>query len=332
MTSSALKQISRKVTNYIAAVEQSEGAGARVRRALGTSELRNFSPFLMLDHFRIGEGAGFTDHPHRGQTTVTYMLDGYVEHEDFAGHRGVIGPGDVQWMMAARGIVHAEMPLTHDEKGNKLPIPIGMQLWIDLPAHAKKEEASYQEFKSDQLPVQVPRASEPKDTEGQGWSVKIISGNSHGAESPVRLPQSGGCYYMDIQLQPGGWIFQEIPHTWNALLYIIENKVSVGSESSEVYDQYHTLTLSNPGLKSETAEEAKIALSNNDGVRINNPSNKPSRVILIAAEPMDHPVVQYGPFVMCSKKEIYEAIQDFQLARNGFERAANWHSEIAKRL
>ncbi|KAI3625676.1 hypothetical protein CBS9595_001037 [Malassezia furfur] len=326
-----MQQISRKVVQQVHAIEQAEGVGARVRRALGNAQLRNFSPFLMLDHFKIGEGAGFADHPHRGQTTVTYMFDGYMEHEDFAGHRGIIGPGDIQWMMVGRGIMHAEMPLHRDKEGKPLPTPTGMQLWIDLPAASKKIDPSYQEFSGKDLPVQTPRASEPKETEGEGWEVKVISGKSHGVESPVRLPENGGCYYMDIKLQPGGWIFQDIPHTWNAFVYIADGKAKIG-DSNEVHDQYHTLILSNPGLKTDSAEEAKQVLSNNDGVRISNPTDKPLRAILIAGEPLDHPVVQYGPFVMCSKKEIFEAMEDFQMARNGFERASNWQSEIGKRL
>lgn len=326
-----MQQISRRVLKNVYAAEQSEGLGARVRRALGSTELRNFSPFLMLDHFRVSEGAGFADHPHRGQTTVTYMLDGYMEHEDFAGHRGIIGPGDIQWMMVGRGIMHAEVPVHRDQQGKALPIPQGLQLWIDLPVEAKKADCSYQEYASQHLPMQTPRASEPKETEGEGWSIKVISGQSHGVESPVRLPKNGGCYFIDVQLQPGGWLFQDIPHTWNAFLYISDGSIKIG-DNDETYDQHHVLALSNPGLKTDTAEEAKNVLSNQDGVRIANVSDKPARVFLIAGEPMDHPVVQYGPFVMTSKKEIFEAIDDFQLSRNGFERAANWNSEIAKRL
>lgn len=324
-----MQQISRKVVQTVHAVEQSEGVGAKVRRAMGNRQLRNFSPFLMLDEFSVGEGAGFSDHPHRGQTTVTYMLEGNMEHEDFAGHRGTIGPGDLQWMMVGRGIMHAEMPKHRDEQGNKLPTPHGLQLWIDLPVEAKTADPSYQEFSGKNIPSQIPRSSEPKETEGHGWSMKVISGTSHGVESPVRLPKNGGCYYMDITLQPGGWIFQDIPHGWNAFLYGLKGSVKVG-DNGKLYDAHHTLVLSNPARKTDTAEEAELVLSNTDGVRIENPTDAPAQYVLIAGEPMDHPVVQYGPFVMTSQREVFQAVEDFQAHRNGFERAANWQSEIAK--
>ncbi|WFD35565.1 hypothetical protein MCUN1_002421 [Malassezia cuniculi] len=326
-----MKQITRSVVKKVFAQEQSEGVGARVRRSIGTRELRNLSPFLMLDHFRVDEGAGFADHPHRGQSTVTYMIDGYSQHEDFAGHRGKLGPGDLQWMIAGRGIMHAEMPMHYDDKGKKLPVPIGLQLWVDLPSHAKMSEPQYQEMSASEVPSAAPRAGEPEETEGRDWSMKVIAGRSHGVESPVRSPENGGCWYFDINVQPGGWVFQEIPHGWNAFIYVIEGGVAVGP-SDEVHEQYNTLVLANPALKSQNEGDAKHLLSNIDGVRIKNPTDKPARAVLIAGEPLDHPVVQYGPFVMCSMKEVYEAIDDFRNARNGFERAATWRSEIAKPL
>src|ERR1700721_3811814 len=118
---------SRTVSKVVKAIEQSEGVGARVRRTIGTRNLRNLSPFLMLDHFSVPHGAGFPDHPHRGQETVTYMLDGAFEHEDFVGHAGRIETGDLQWMTAGKGIMHSEMPVKRDEgKPN-----VGLPLWAD---------------------------------------------------------------------------------------------------------------------------------------------------------------------------------------------------------
>lgn len=120
--------IPRAIRKAFLAVEQAEGAGARVRRSIGTPQLRNFSPFLMLDHFTIKPGAGFPDHPHRGQETITYLLEGAVDHEDFAGNAGTIEAGDLQFMTAGRGIMHAEMPRQNaDGSAN-----VGMQLWVDL--------------------------------------------------------------------------------------------------------------------------------------------------------------------------------------------------------
>jgi len=118
--------VPRAVRTHFLANEQAEGQGARVRRSIGTPKLRNLSPFLMLDHFNVSPGAGFPDHPHRGQETITYLLEGAVDHEDFAGNKGTIWPGDLQFMTAGRGIVHAEIPR---QDGRAV---IGMQLWVDV--------------------------------------------------------------------------------------------------------------------------------------------------------------------------------------------------------
>lgn len=120
--------VPRTIRKAFLAIEQSEGAGARVRRSIGTPQLRNFSPFLMLDHFTIKPGAGFPDHPHRGQETITYLLKGAVDHEDFAGNAGTIEAGDLQFMTAGKGIMHAEMPRQNPDGSAN----VGMQLWVDL--------------------------------------------------------------------------------------------------------------------------------------------------------------------------------------------------------
>lgn len=125
---SANMSVPRAIRKAFLAVEQSEGAGARVRRSIGTPQLRNFSPFLMLDHFTIKPGAGFPDHPHRGQETITYLLKGAVDHEDFAGNAGTIEAGDLQFMTAGKGIMHAEMPRQNPDGSAN----VGMQLWVDL--------------------------------------------------------------------------------------------------------------------------------------------------------------------------------------------------------
>lgn len=126
---------------------QGEGVGAKVLRVIGNQYLDRLDPFLMLDYFKVRLPAGFPDHPHRGFETVTYMKQGRIFHEDFKGHKGVIGPGDIQWMTAGKGIVHAEMPASKDEDS------IGLQLWLNLRANEKMIEPRYQELTSDQIPV-----------------------------------------------------------------------------------------------------------------------------------------------------------------------------------
>ncbi|KAI0807127.1 RmlC-like cupin domain-containing protein [Fomes fomentarius] len=293
---------SRTVVKKVLAVETEEGAGAIVRRSIGTMQLRNVTPFLMLDHFYIpqGKSAGFPDHPHRGQATVTYMLEGSSHHEDSAGHKGTLEPGDVQWMCAGKGIIHAEMPAT----GKGLPPPRGLQLWVDLPKLHKMSDPSYQELKSSQIPEAFPQGKDGP------VKIRVISGKSHGAESPVR--PLGGCWYFHVIFSQPSTVFQELPPGWTGFIYLMSGGLRVGPDST-VHEPYHTLVLS--------------ADSTQNGVELTATEEK-TELMLAAAEPLDQPVVQYGPFVMTSREEIQETFIDYQLAKNGFEGARSWKSTI----
>ncbi|GLB35000.1 putative pirin family protein [Lyophyllum shimeji] len=293
--------ISRSVVKKVLAVETPEGDGALVRRSIGSMNLRNLTPFLMLDHFHVTKGAGFPDHPHRGQATVTYMLEGASRHEDSAGHQGTIENGGVQWMCAGRGIIHAEMPV-HAEGA---PDPRGLQLWIDLPKQFKMVEPSYQELGPDQIPTAYP------DGPDGAVKIKVISGISHGVESPVR--PLGGCWYFHVIFSGKTAIFQDIPPSWTAFIYTIKGKVTVGSEDVP-YDAFHTLVFSN------NANETGVSIT---AVEDN------TEFVLIAGEPLDQTVVQYGPFVMTNREEIQKTLIDYQTGRNGFEKAHTWRSKIA---
>ena len=286
----------RTVARVVKAVEQAEGAGARVRRSIGTPSLRNFSPFLMLDHFRVPKGAGFPDHPHRGQSTITLMLSGAFQHEDFAGHAGTIGPGDLQWMTAGRGIVHAEMPLQESDV-----IPTGLQLWVDLPAEHKLCEPNYQELKDAAIPRVRPNAL---------VEVKVIAGESYGTTSPVRTVS--GVWYMDVRMQAKGELRQPIPAGWNAFLYTLSGDVDVNGTTVPAFN---TVVLDQAG----------------DGLEVRNVSGEEARFVLIAGEPLDQQVVQYGPFVMDSREGIQQAFSDYQTRSNGFERA-DWQSKIGAHM
>ncbi|RMZ76166.1 hypothetical protein DV738_g5106, partial [Chaetothyriales sp. CBS 135597] len=174
--------------------EQSEGAGARVRRSIGSSDQRHLTPFLMLDHFRVPQGAGFPDHPHRGQETITYLLEGSIDHEDFTGNRGTIGPGDLQFMTAGRGIMHAEMP------GKISEVNVGMQLWVDLPQKLKSCEPRYRDLRAGEIPIAVDGGE--KDTKDSKVEVKVISGRALGVDSlPVQLAYTP-VWLLDVTLQP----------------------------------------------------------------------------------------------------------------------------------
>ncbi|EJD46158.1 hypothetical protein AURDEDRAFT_87366 [Auricularia subglabra TFB-10046 SS5] len=292
--------VSRSVVNKVLSIEQAEGAGARVRRSIGSMKLRNLSPFLMLDHFHVEQG-GFPDHPHRGQATVTYMLEGASRHEDSAGHAGVIEAGGVQWMCAGKGIIHAEMPVV----GEGLPPPRGLQLWVDLPKQYKMVDPSYQELDKSGIPSAWP--------EGKDGSIeiRIISGDSHGVSSPVR--PLGGCWYFHyIMKAKGKQVFQPIPKGWTAFAYVLKGSLIVNPEKERTaHEPFHTLVFSN-------AEDGVALESGEDGTEF----------VLIAGEPLDQPVMQYGPFVMLDRAGIQQTLLDYQTGRNGFEKAHTWKSKI----
>ncbi|KAM7504248.1 hypothetical protein LguiB_003152 [Lonicera macranthoides] len=285
----------RTVVRKFLAKPQHEGVGAIVRRSIGRFELKYFDPFLFLDEFSSGSllsaPAGFPDHPHRGFETVTYMLQGALTHEDFEGHKGTIGVGDLQWMTAGRGIVHSEMPAAHGTQK-------GLQLWINLSSKYKMIEPGYQEIMSKDI------AEASKD----GVKVKIIAGESFGIKSPVytRTPT----LYLDFTLKPGAHLQQPIPITWNSFVYVIEGEGVFGNYKSTPTTAHHILLLGLGG----------------DGVCAWNKSSKVLRFVLVGGEPLGEPVVQFGPFVMNTQQEIDQTIEDYENCKNGFENAEYWRS------
>ncbi|KAJ1292735.1 hypothetical protein BS78_01G012900 [Paspalum vaginatum] len=280
----------RAVVKKLLAESQPEGQGATVRRSIGRHELRNLDPFLMLDEFSVSKPAGFPDHPHRGFETVTYMLEGAFTHQDFAGHKGTIRAGDVQWMTAGRGIVHSEMPAGDG-------VHKGLQLWINLSSKDKMIEPRYQELQS----KDISRA------EKDGVEVRIIAGEALGVRSPVytRTPTM----FMDFTMRPGSRLHQPVPEGWNAFVYIVDGEGVFGRESSAPAAAHHCLVLG-PG----------------DGLSVWNKAAAPLRFALVAGQPLGEPVVQHGPFVMNTRAEIQQAMEDYYYGRNGFERATQWSS------
>lgn len=297
----------RAIQKTFLAREQSEGAGARVRRSIGTPQLRNFSPFLMLDHFNVPFGAGFPDHPHRGQETITYLMEGSVDHEDFAGNKGTINTGDLQFMTAGRGIMHSEMP------GKDSDTNIGMQLWVDLPKDLKYTEPRYRDLRASEIPVAT--------TPDNKVSIKVISGRSLGVDSVQDLAYTP-VWLLDVTIQPGGSLTQDLPVGWNAFAYTLAGLTSFTNGSSggagEPVQPYHNVVFAQAGDTVEASVE--------DG------ASEPGRFILVAGQPLEQDVVQYGPFVMNSRQEVMQALMDFQTFSNGFERAKDWESEIGKSM
>ncbi|KAF5727924.1 pirin-like protein [Tripterygium wilfordii] len=286
----------RSVVRKFLARPQREGVGAVVRRSIGRFELRYFDPFLVLDEFSVTAPAGFPDHPHRGFETVTYMLQGAVTHEDFEGHKGTIGAGDLQWMTAGRGIVHSEMPAAQGTQK-------GLQLWINLSSKYKMIDPRYQEVSSKDI---------VEATKG-GVKVRVIAGEALGTKSTIytRTPTM----YLDFTLKPGAHLQQPIPSTYNAFVYVLEGEGVFGNSKPSPTSAHHLLLL---GL--------------GDGLEVWNKSSKPLRFILVGGEPLGEPLAQLGPFVMNTQEEIDQTIDDFDKCINGFEKARHWRSQSALHL
>lgn len=226
----------RAIRQVFQAIEQSEGVGARVRRSIGTPRLRNFSPFLLLDHFTSSPGAGFPDHPHRGQETITYLLQGAVDHEDFAGNAGTIEAGDLQFMTAGRGIMHAEMPRQNaDGSAN-----VGMQLWVDLPERLKSCEPRYRDLRATEIPK--------IEVDGGQASIKIISGRSHGTDSVQELAYTP-VWIFDVTIKPGGKVTQELPVGWNAFAYTLSGTSLFGTagQDQQTVEKFHNVVFEQKG-------------------------------------------------------------------------------------
>lgn len=305
-TEMASKFLPRAIRKTVLALEQSEGAGARVRRSIGTPSLRNLTPFLMLDHFSVSPGAGFPDHPHRGQETITYLLEGGMDHEDFAGNRGTLNPGDLQFMTAGRGIVHAEMPRQNPDGSAN----VGLQLWVDLPRELKYCEPRYRDLKAQEIP-------EVEGDDGR-VKVKVISGEFNGVDSVKDLAYTPVVFY-DVEVKPGGKVELKVDPGFSVFAYILEGEVVFGGEAKQAVQEFHNVVFEDDqgeGVVAGVAEDAE----------------KPAKFVVIGGKRLDQPVVQYGPFVVNSKDEVYQTFVDYQSHSNGFERAKGWKSEIGKTM
>jgi redox-sensitive bicupin YhaK (pirin superfamily) len=230
-----------------------------------------------------------------------------VDHEDFAGNKGTIGPGDLQFMTAGRGIVHAEMPAQNSDGSPN----VGMQLWVDLPENLKMCEPRYRDLRASEIP-QV-------EADDGKVKIKVISGQSHGVDSVKELAYTP-VWILDIEVQPGGKVKQELPEGWNAFAYTLSGTTSFsnGQGDAKVVKEFHNVVFEPSGdsVWAEVAADAK----------------EPGRFFLVAGTPLDQKVVQYGPFVLTKQEDVYKALMDYQTGQNGFERAAHWKSEIGKTM
>lgn len=276
----------RTLSHIIESVATSDGAGVKLRRSLGSSQTQRHDPFLMLDEFYSDNPddylAGFPPHPHRGFETVTYMLDGHMQHQDNFGNRGDLKAGDVQWMTAAHGIIHSEMP---QQTAGRMR---GFQLWLNLPAKEKMKPAAYRDIPSREIPTALLPG---------GGEVRVIAGTLHldiATTGPVNTPTAPlttDPLYLDVQLPPSATFEAPVTAGHNAFLYAYEGTATIGGE---------TLPHRAAGL-----------LSAGDRVRIEAGTDG-ARFLLLAAKPLREPVVQYGPFVMNTRDEIEQAMSDYQ--------------------
>lgn len=282
----------RKLSRVIPALPASDGAGVKLRRSLGSSQALRLDPFLMLDEFYSDDPedylAGFPAHPHRGFETVTYMLDGHMRHEDNFGHRGDLGPGDVQWMSAAGGIIHSEMPQQTEGRMR------GFQLWLNLPAADKMKPAAYRDIPAREIPeLALPNGVRAKLIAG---TLTLEGRQAIGAVDRLLPPRATAPLYLDLRLPPKTELLLPVPATHNAFVYAYEGAVAVG-------DPPQDLPLRAAGLLSEGSAVSLRA------------GPQEARVLLLAGRPLREPVVQYGPFVMNSSAEIEQALADYQAGR-----------------
>jgi len=285
----------RTVAGIVNSIKTLEGGGFLVRRPFPKASFSEFDPFLLLDEMgpmevAPGEAKGAPDHPHRGFETVTYLLSGDMEHKDSRGHAGRLRAGDVQWMTAGAGVVHAEMPSREFARdGGRMH---GFQLWVNLPQRDKMMNPRYQE---------IPNSQIPKATSADGLvKVSVIAGEAMGEKAVIetRTP----IIYLHYRIKPGGAVIQQVPNSYNAFAYIVEGEGLFGAEG-------------------ERAGDGQMLLFTQDGdeVRIKNPADAKAtlEVLLIAGVPLNEPVARYGPFVMNTEAEIRQAIEDYRLGRMG---------------
>ncbi|KAI4334792.1 hypothetical protein L6164_013502 [Bauhinia variegata] len=277
----------RSVMTRFLVKSQQVGDGTDLRE----SELSSLDPFLMLFHFSVTKPGGFSDHPHRGCETVTYVIKGSIMCEDFTGHRCVIRTGDVQWMTAGKGIIHAEMP---EGEGTHTAI----QIWINLPHKDKMIEPQHKDVSSNIIPC----------AQKDGVEVRVLAGEAMGVSSPVYTKTP--TMFLDFTMNPGARLHQKIPDSCNSFVYVIEGEGIFGSLVSSPVTAHHVLVL-----------------DHGDGLNAWNKSLNPLRFLLLGGQPLNEPVKQYRTFVMCSQSEIDKTVEDFSQFKNGFEKGKDWRSQ-----
>ena len=267
-----------EISKIIDPIPASDGAGVKLKRSIGV-EPNYFDPFLMLDEFgsenKDDYVAGFPAHPHRGIETVTYMLAGEFEHKDSTGGKGRMTAGDVQWMKTGSGIIHSEMPAMKEGRLH------GFQLWINMPAKYKKNKPEY-------IYIDSKKMSIHKDEDKQ---VKVIAGKFEKAEGPVKKHNVEPIYF-DVELNENKYFKFKLPKTHNSFIYLIEGEIKIG-------DKQHKQTKDSTLILLDKGEELKVSATSK------------AKFLLISGKPIGEQIARGGPFVMNTKAEIQQAIEDY---------------------
>jgi quercetin 2,3-dioxygenase len=274
-----MSSMPRRILRIIEPEAVVEGAGVRLKRSIGTRTLDYLDPFLLLDHFESKNPAdyeaGFPLHPHRGIETVTYLLTGAVRHKDTLGNAGVIGPGDLQWMTAGRGILHEEMPQVRPEG------VAGFQLWVNLPAKQKMIAPHYQNINANEI-SEIRRDGGP--------TIRVIAGTVDGVTGPI-----GGIAaeptYLDVSLPSGGSFVQPIARGHSAFAYVFEGEARFGDN-----------LVASPKL---------VVWDDGDSVEVSAEKN-PARFLLVSGKPLNEPIARHGPFVMNTREEIEQTLRELR--------------------
>ncbi len=277
-----------------------EGAGVRLKRAFAYREVPAFDPFLLLDDFRADNPRhyllGFPWHPHRGIETITYMLEGHVEHGDSLGNQGTIGPGDVQWMTAGSGIIHMEMP-----KGDPAGRMGGFQLWANLPASRKMMPPRYREVKSGQIPE--------VDT-GGGAVIRVICGELAGTRGPVRDIVTAPSY-LDVRLQPGSRFVHPTPPGHTVFAYFIGGRAWCGEgtrpPAAGSGDEERREASGDPWV-----EDGNLILFEDGDQVVVQTGDEPVRFLLVSGRPIGEPIAWHGPIVMNTQEELDIAFEEYR--------------------
>ena len=277
-----------------------EGAGVHLKRAFGFHEIPLLDPFLLLDDFRSENPAdykaGFPWHPHRGIETITYVLDGDVEHGDSMGHKGDISAGDVQWMTAGSGIIHQEMP-----KGNRKGQMLGFQLWANLPSHSKMIDPRYQGIKKKEIPIISTQ---------DGVTVRIICGEMNGIKGPVQNVMIDP-EYLDVELPAGKSFTHIIKENHTVFAYVIDGEAYFDHIRKPFAHDANGVNYFD--MKSPCpCSDGTLVLYKKGGTHISVTTNHHSvRFLLVSGKPLKEPIAWYGPIVMNSHEELRLAFQEF---------------------